>query len=262
MRTAVHAVNVRRMPDSDAITIVAIFVLAGFVKGALGLGLPSISMGLMAIVMTPGQAAAMVVVPSLVTNVWQMVAGPHFRALVQRLGGLLVAACVGTWIGAGWLTGPYARYGVITLGLLLMFYAGISLATVRISVPRDKEVWLGPIAGLISGLLTAATGVFVIPAIIYLQGIGLEKEELVQALGLSFTVSTIALAFNLIGAGVLTFSLASSAVAALAAALVGMWIGQVIRLRLDQATFRRWFFIGLFLLGAYLGGVPIVRSWF
>ena len=141
-----------------------------------------------------------------------------------------------------------------------MLYAVISLAAVRISVSRDKEVWLGPIAGLISGLLTAATGVFVIPAIIYMQGIGLEKEELVQALGLSFTVSTIALAFILIGAGVLTFSLASSAGIALAAALVGMWIGQVVRLRLDQATFRRWFFIGLLLLGAYLSGAPILRA--
>jgi uncharacterized membrane protein YfcA len=248
------------MLESAAVAIAAIFVLAGFVKGALGLGLPSISMGLMAIIMTPGQAAAMVVVPSLITNFWQMVAGPHFRALVKRLGGLLVAACVGTWLGAGWLTGPYARYGVIVLGLLLMIYAVISLAAVRISVSRDKEVWLGPIAGLISGLLTAATGVFVIPAIIYMQGIGLEKEELVQALGLSFTVSTIALSFNLIGAGVLTFSLASSATIALVAALAGIWIGQVVRLRLDQATFRRWFFIGLLLLGIYLSGAPLARA--
>jgi uncharacterized protein len=248
------------MLDQSIFAIAAIFVLAGFVKGAIGLGLPSVSMGLMAIVMTPGQAAAMVVVPSLVTNFWQMVAGPHFQALVKRLGGLLIAACVGTWLGAGWLTGPYAHYGVIALGLLLIIYAVISLAAVRISVSRDKEVWLGPLAGLISGLLTAATGVFVIPAIIYMQGIGLEKEELVQALGLSFTVSTIALSFNLIAAGVLNFSLAGNAVAALCAAIVGMWIGQALRLRLDQATFRRWFFIALLLLGAYLSGAPILRA--
>ena len=100
---------------------------------------------------------------------------------------------------------------------------------------------------------------FVIPAIIYLQGIGLEKEELVQALGLSFTVSTVALSFNLIGAGVLNVSLAATAITALVAALAGMWLGQVVRLRLDQATFRRWFFVGLLLLGIYLSGAPIVR---
>jgi uncharacterized protein len=248
------------MFEFAVITIAAIFALAGFVKGTIGLGLPSISMGLMAAIMPPGRAAAMVVVPALVTNFWQMVAGPYFSSLVQRLGAMLAAACVGTWLGAGWLTGPYAHYGVITLGLLLIIYAVISLAAVRVSVSADQEVWLGPIVGLVSGLLTAATGVFVIPAIIYLNGIGLQKEELVQALGLCFTVSTIALSFNLIGAGVLNTSLATTAIIALAAALVGMWIGQVVRLRLDQETFRRWFFIGLLLLGVYLSGAQILRA--
>ena len=247
------------MLELAAVAIAAIFMLAGFVKGVLGLGLPTISMGLLAVAMTPGQAAATLVVPSLATNVWQMVAGPHFRALVKRLGGMLACACIGTWLGAGWLTGPHARYGAIALGLSLIAYAVLSLSAARIAVPREREIWLGPIVGLLTGLITAATGVFVIPAIIYMQGIGLEKEELVQALGLSFTVSTVALSFNLIGAGVLNVSLTATAIMALVAALAGMWLGQVVRLRLDQATFRRWFFVGLLLLGIYLSGAPIVR---
>jgi uncharacterized membrane protein YfcA len=247
------------MPEFAPFVIAAIFVLAGFVKGVLGLGLPSVSMGLLAAIMAPGQAAAMVVVPSLVTNFWQMVAGPNLFALLKRLGGLLAAACIGTWLGAGWLTGPYAHYGVVMLGLLLIIYAVISIAAVRVSISREKETWLGPIVGLLSGLLTAATGVFIIPAIIYLNGIGLEKDELVQALGLCFTVSTLALSFNLIGAGVLNISLAATAILAVLGALGGMWLGQAVRQRLDQATFRRWFFVGLLLLGAYLSGTTLLR---
>jgi uncharacterized membrane protein YfcA len=247
------------MLELAAIAIAAIFVLAGFVKGVIGLGLPTVAMGLLAVTMAPGQAAAMLVAPSLATNVWQMLAGTHFRALAKRLGGMLAAACVGTWLGAGWLTGPYARYGAIALGLSLIVYALLSLSAVRIAVPRKAEIWLGPLVGLFTGLITAATGVFVIPAIVYLQGLGLEKEELVQALGLSFTVSTIALSFNLIGAGVLNVSLAAVTAVALVAALIGMWIGQIVRLRLDQATFRRWFFIGLLALGLYLSGAPLMR---
>ena len=248
------------MIDPLTAFVFAVFVLAGLVKGVLGLGLPTISMGLLAVAMAPGQAAAMLVVPSLVTNVWQMLGGPYLRPLVRRLAGMLAGACVGTWLGGGWLTGPYARYGAIALGLSLIVYACLSLGSVRIDIPRKAEVWLGPVAGLLTGLITAATGVFVIPAIAYLQGIGLEKEELVQALGLSFTVSTVALSLNLIGAGVLNVSLASAAIVALAASLAGMWIGQVVRLRLDQATFRRWFFSGLLLLGIYLSGAPLLRA--
>jgi uncharacterized membrane protein YfcA len=248
------------MPEFAAIAVAAVFVLAGFVKGVIGLGLPTVSMGLLALAMAPGQAAAMLVVPSLATNLWQMIAGPCLAALVKRLGGMLAGACIGTWLGGGWLTGPYAGYGAIALGLSLIVYAALSLSAVRIVVPREREIWLGPIVGLLTGLITAATGVFVIPAIIYMQGIGLEKDELVQALGLSFTVSTVALSFNLIGAGVLNGSLATSAGIALVAALAGMWIGQLVRLRLDQATFRRWFFSGLLLLGIYLSLAPILRA--
>jgi uncharacterized membrane protein YfcA len=242
------------MLELAVVVIAAVFLVAGFVKGVLGLGLPTISMGLLAVTMTPGQAAAMLVVPSLVTNLWQMLAGPYVLKLVKRLGGMLIAACIGTWLGAGWLTGPHARYGAIALGLSLIVYAALSLGAVRMSVPRQQEIWLGPLVGLLTGLITAATGVFVIPAIVYLQGIGLEKEELVQALGLSFTVSTVALSFNLMGAGVLNVSLASTAIVGLVTAAIGMWIGQLVRLRLDQQTFRRWFFIGLLLLGVYLAG--------
>jgi uncharacterized membrane protein YfcA len=60
--------------DIGHLTFVALtFVLAGFVKGVIGLGLPTVGMGLLAIVMTPAQAAALLVAPSFITNVWQAV---------------------------------------------------------------------------------------------------------------------------------------------------------------------------------------------
>jgi hypothetical protein len=117
---------------------------------------------------------------------------------------------------------------------------------------KKQEPWLGPIVGTVTGIITAATGVFVIPAVPYLQAIGLEKEELVQAMGLSFTVSTLALTMNLVFVGALKTSIAGPAVGALAMACAGMWLGQALRLRMRPTTFRRWFFVGLLLLGVYL----------
>ena len=57
------------------------FLLAGLVKGVIGMGLPTVAMGLLAVVLPPAEAAALLVVPSLVTNVWQLLAGPSFGAL-------------------------------------------------------------------------------------------------------------------------------------------------------------------------------------
>jgi len=246
------------MLDGKTLFIAAVFVLAGVTKGVIGLGLPTISMGLLALVMTPVEAAAILFLPSLVTNVWQMVVGPSLRAMTRRLWPMMLAVCVGTWAGAGLMTGAAGRYGAALLGLALMLYAVTGLASIRLIVSRRHEPWLGPLVGGLTGIVTAATGVFAIPAVPYLQAIGLEKEELIQALGLSFTVSTLALAVNLVMAGALKASIAGPGLSALAVALVGVWGGQALRLRMHPETFRRWFFIGLLLLGLYLALGPLI----
>jgi len=244
------------MNDTTTIYIAAVFALAGLAKGVIGLGLPTISMGLLAVVMLPVEAAAILVLPSFITNVWQMVVGPSLPAVVRRLWPMMLAVCLGTWAGAGLITGATARYGTALLGAALLLYALTGLASFRLAAKKKQERWLGPAVGAVTGLITAATGVFVIPAVAYLQAIGLEKEELVQALGLSFTVSTVALTINLALAGALHASIAGPAIGALAMAGAGMWVGQVLRLRMRPATFRRLFFVGLLLLGVYL----VVRS--
>ena len=73
------------MPGKTLLFVGAVFFLAGFVKGVIGLGLPTIAMGLLAIVMPPVEAAGLLILPSLLTNAWQMIAGPALRPLLRRL---------------------------------------------------------------------------------------------------------------------------------------------------------------------------------
>ncbi len=242
------------MPDTMIFIIAAVFALAGFVKGVIGLGLPTVSIGLLATAMPPAHALAIVIVPAIVTNIWQTFVGPYLRDIVRRLWPLLAGTAIGIWSGAGMMTGPYASYGTILLGMLLVVYALISLVKVRFSVARPREKWVGGIIGLVTGLIAAATGIQVIPAMPFMQAIGMEKDELVQALGVFFTAATVALAFNLTHAGLLTTSTALPGMVAMAAAFIGMFIGQGVRTRLEPEAFRRWFLIAMMLLGSYLAG--------
>ncbi len=238
--------------------VLAVFALAGFTKGVIGLGLPTISMGLLAVVLSPVDAAALLILPSLVTNVWQMLDGPHLRSLLRRLWPLNLGVCLGTWAGAAFLSELGGPYGALALGIALAAYAISGLAVLRLAVPTGAERWMGPLAGASTGAITAATGVFVIPAVPYLQAIGLAKDELVQALGLSFTVSTLALAVTLAGSAELDAGLAWPSMAGVAVALLGMRLGQAVRARLSPATFRLWFFSGLLALGTYLAARGLV----
>lgn len=236
------------------IVIALVFVLAGFVKGAIGLGLPTVAIGLLAVSMPPARALAIVILPAIVTNVWQTFGGPYLRDIMRRLWTLMVGTVIGIWCGAGLMTGPYARYGTIVLGVLLVIYAIIGLSKFNFHVAPRNEKWIGGIVGLITGVVSAATGVQVIPSMPFMQAIGMEKDELVQALGVFFTVATVALLFNLTHAGLLTVATALPGAVAMAGAFAGMLIGQAVRSRLDPETFRRWFLIALIFLGTYLAG--------
>jgi uncharacterized membrane protein YfcA len=232
--------------------IAAALLLAGFIKGVIGLGLPTVSIGLLAVTMQPSRALAIVIVPAIVTNIWQTFAGPYLRDIIRRLWPLMAGTVIGIWLNAGMLTGPYARYGTVVLGVLLVIYAIVGLSRFNFSVARPNEKWIGGIVGLITGAVSAATGVQVIPSMPFMQAIGMEKDELVQALGVFFTVATLALAFNLTSAGLLSASTALPGAVAMACGFAGMFIGQAVRSRMQPEAFRRWFLIAMIFLGLYL----------
>ena len=235
-----------------SVLVIITFVLAGAVKGVIGLGLPTIAMGLLGLAMPPAQAAALLIVPSTLTNLWQLAAGGHLLALLRRLGPMLAMIFIGTLLGSAWLgidSGPWA---VHALGAALLVYAMYGLVGPDLRLAPSREGWLGPLCGLVTGIVTAATGVFVMPAVPYLQSLGLSRDQMIQALGLSFTVSTVALALGLAGQDALGGQALGASLLMLAPALLGMLAGQWLRQRISPALFKRCFFIGMAVLGGHL----------
>jgi uncharacterized membrane protein YfcA len=208
--------------------------------------------------MPPAQALAIVIVPAIVTNIWQTFVGPYLRDIIRRLWPLLIGTAAGIFLNAGSLTGPYAHYTGIALGLLLVLNSIIGLSKFSFAVARRDEKWVGGIVGLVTGMISAASGVQVIPSVPFLQAIGMEKEELIQALGVFFTVATVTLGFNLTSAGLLTAATALPGAVAMVCSFIGMFIGQSIRTRLQPDVFRRWFHIAMIVLGIYLAGSAIL----
>ncbi|MET0443731.1 MAG: sulfite exporter TauE/SafE family protein [Pseudorhodoplanes sp.] len=243
------------MIDTTLILIAAVFAIAGFVKGVIGLGLPTVSMGLLAVAMPPVQALAIVIAPALFTNIWQTFVGGYLRDIIRRLWPLMLGSAIGIWGGGGLMIGPYARYGTIVLGILLIIYGIVSLNRFHFAVAPQNEKSVGGVVGLLTGVIAAATGVQVIPSMPFMQSIGMEKDELIQALGVYFTVCTLAQAFNLSSAGILTASTALPGLTGMVMAFAGMFVGQAVRSRMHPDQFRRWFLIAMMLLGVYLAGV-------
>ena len=229
--------------------IVVTFFAAGAVKGVIGMGLPTVAMGVLGALISPLAAASLLIVPSLVTNLWQCLAGPAFGQLARRLWPMMLTICIGTLIGTAFLARGDTAATTTALGAALIIYAGYTLLSPQRRVASAAERWFSPLVGLLTGIVSGATGIFVIPAVPYLQALGLARDDLVQALGLSFTVSTLALAAGLGLHGVFAVEHLGISALALIPALVGMWAGQRLRKRLPAETFRRIFLLALLLLG-------------
>lgn len=230
----------------------AAFLLAGFVKGVIGLGLPTVSLALLTAVLGLPQAMALLLVPSFLTNVWQAFAGGGAFGTFRRIWPFLVMATTTVWVGALALTRLDTAVLSGMLGALLIAYALVNLGGIRLTIPAAHERWAGPAIGAANGVLTGMTGSFVVPGVMFLQAIGLPRERLMQGMGMLFTLSTLALALALGGNGLLTAELGRLSALAVLPALAGMVIGQALRDRLSEAAFRRTFFIGLLAMGGYI----------
>jgi hypothetical protein len=208
-------------------------------------------MGLLSIVMPPAQAAGLMGLPAMGTNLWQMAAGPSLGKLLRRFAGLIVGVFVGTFATISVLTRSAAGASA-ALGLVLVAYALYGLFARRFEVAPRHETWASPLVGLVTGAICGATGIFIVPTAPYLTSLRMSTEELVQSIGISAFVCPLALTIALLVHGRYGLDAAGASFLALVPAFAGMYAGQRLRRRLPAATFMRWFFIGLVVLGSYM----------
>jgi len=241
------------MFDLTTVLVVAVtFLIAGTVKGVIGLGLPTVSLALLTVALDLTTAMALLLVPSLVTNLWQAVVGGNATIILQRLWPFLVMATVTVWIGVAALSRLDTSLLTALLGVLLVTYSAVNLGGPMLTIPARHEVWVGPIVGATNGVLTGMTGSFVVPGVMFLQAIGLSRDVLIQAMGMLFTVSTLALAAALHQASFLTVQHGALSGAAVVPAIIGMIAGQKVRKNLSEQRFRTVFFISMLVLGVYI----------
>jgi uncharacterized protein len=224
---------------------------AGGVKGIFGMGLPAVSLGLLALMMTPVEAATLIVVPTLATNAWQFFTGPERLAMSRRFATLSIGVAIGTALGVGFLTGSNAALVSLALGGVLILYALVGLLAPQRRVPAHAERPLSPLVGLLTGCVNGATGVSVMPLVPYLNSIGLQRDALIQAMGLVFMIAMLSLASCLAWTGHFQIASAGASAAALLPVFAGMYAGQAIRVRMHADAYRKWFFLGLIALGTY-----------
>jgi uncharacterized membrane protein YfcA len=234
------------------LVIAGAFIVAGIAKGAIGMGMPPIAIGLMSFALPLESAIAIMVMPTMVTNTWQAIYGGGRRPLMRRFGTMATTAMIGI-LGVGLLfsnLGSPSTTGWV--GVLLVLYSLLAMTPWRPKVPRGAERWANPLIGLASGAVAGTTGVAAVPFLPYMQSLNMDRHELVQALGIMYVFITGMLAVSLALHGAYHLTNIAGGIAAVAPTMLGVWLGQKARRRLSPETFRRIFIFGMLGVGVRL----------
>jgi uncharacterized membrane protein YfcA len=232
--------------------LILVFIVAGAVKGVMGMGLPLVAITLMSTVVAIQVAMPYLAIPVLILNFWQAIRGPSLSRTLKRFLTLGLAACVGIIIGTELLFLVEQAILSAVLGVIVCFYVAINIFTINVTIPEHWEPVAGPIAGLISGITNGATGSFAPPFAAYTQALGVRRDDFVQGAGLVFFIAAIPWVAALAYKGALTTNIALVSTALTVPAAIGMIGGTMLRNRISEVRFRQIIFAALFLLGLNL----------
>ena len=234
------------------ITGLVAFVVAGFVKGVIGFGFPIIVLIILTLTIGLYDALAVLIVPTLATNLWQAISGPYFGAVWRRMWRYFFCAAAGilftsrylTVVDVDWLTG--------LLGVVLAAFATSQLYKFRLRVRQRLEAPLAVILGTLNGALTGLTGSFMVPSVLFMQALHFPRDMLIQAMGIFFALSTTMLTISLGNNDLLDAGKLKLSAMALVPSFAGLYVGQWLRQRIDEHKFQKIFLLSLLMLGAYL----------
>ena len=252
--------EIAKMNFDVVVLVVLVFFVAGTIKGLIGFGLPTVSIAILAAFLGLIEAMTLMLLPSLITNLFQGLVGKYLIRLIRRYWSLFIFGAVFTWLSSSLLSTGHAATFAVILGVVLTLYGLSSLYSLQLPSPGSRERWISPLVGMVSGGITGITGVFLVPAVGYLQALRMERDELIQAIGLWVTIATLSLAFSLKDHDLFSNELGLLSLTAVLPALLGMWVGRVLRPRLSESAFRHLFFAALMLLGVYISVSTIVTS--
>lgn len=237
----------------DILAVAAVaFTLAGFVKGVVGFGFPVITLIILTLTIGLLDALAILVIPTIVTNVWQGLSGPFLKDIARRMGIYILVSATFIWLTSAYLTVVDIRWPTAMLGGVLFVFASSRLLNVRMTVAARWERPLSVPLGAINGMLTGMTGSFMVPSVLFMQAMGFQRDMLVQAMGVFFAISTLMLALSLGRNDLISMNHLRLSLFALVPSIFGLYIGRLVRLRINEERFQQVFLVSVLLLGGYI----------
>lgn len=228
------------------------YLLAGTVKGITGLGLPTVALGLTTLVLDVRTAVALVILPLLVSNAWQLWRAGDVLGAMRRYAPFALVLVSGVWIVSSYSAVASDRFLYAMTGLAFVLFVVVNLAVRVPPLPArydlPAQLGLGTVAGILGGL----TAVWAPPVAVYLAARQYPREEFVRATGFLIFIGSVPLLGGYLREGLMTGHLLLLSAALVLPALAGFTLGERVARALSPERFRRVTLYVFLLLGLNL----------
>lgn len=230
----------------------AVFLIAGTIKGTVGIGLPTAAVGMLSQFADPRLAIGLVVFPLLTTNLWQVLRAGRFIETVKKYRAFAVSLVV--VLGATTFALPYvSTNGLVTvLGVVVVLFATTSLISHPRELPEKFDRVCQLTGGVAAGIIGGLTAIWGPPMVIYLLARRTEKDEFVRALGTLLLLGGIPLVFGFFANGMLDPHLGALSALMVVPSLLGFAVGEQLRKLLEADRFRTAVLVMFLIMGLNL----------
>ncbi len=234
------------------LAVAAIFLAGGVVKGALGFGLPLVTMSLLPLVIPVEVALAINALATPFNNIEQLRRAAPWRPVLKRFWPVVATTAAGILIGAVFVTSLDERVLILTLGFAVLSFIALNVLKPAIAIRADRETPYGLLTGFAGGIVGALTTANGPVYIMYLVGLKVDRPVFVASLGLFFVVTGVVLSASFLALGLITVPIAFLALLCIPAANLGMRAGFWLADRVSAEKFRIVVLIVLAALGLNL----------
>ena len=246
-----------QMPDGMWPAAILIFIFAGSIKGLVGVGMPTAAVSVFAQIADPRLAIALMLVPGLALNVWQVARSGQFVQTAKRVWPLAILMMAGIWYFARYAAGLPLDALLIGVGIVILVFVITSVLKppylpARYELPA--QLGFGGLSGVMGGL----TGIWSPAIVTYLLSRQVDRNHYLAATGILIFLGSAMLMLGYWQGGILTTDLAWQSALMVIPAMIGFAVGEWLRNKLGGEQFRYMVLFVFFLMGLNL----IRRGWF
>ena len=230
--------------------LIGIFLLAGVIKGFLGIGMPAAAMGLLTLFLPPAEAIPLLWLPILVTNALQFAHAPAKKEIASTYWLFAVALVAAIFVTSMFAAHYPAALLTVAIGIAMVIFSLNSLSGMSLPIGPGKGWQVG--FGVISGILGGVSSIWSPTVAMYLVARNVDKERFIGATGFLFLLGAVALGAGEVIAGLITVPVLLKSLIGLVVVLVGFRIGELMRGGVSQELFRKIVLIAFLVMGVRL----------